>query len=114
MPALTLSHVDLIEELAYRSWARRNYLPLERRDADWHPIILDEMASRDRELGEEADRREQFAVSPGGGFVPLIPVVTHYVHPGQSEVREPHYLTATGDSGNYHPDSIYAGGRFPA
>ena len=42
-------NVDAVEELRLRAWARRNYRPLDDRDADWHPIILDEMRRKDRE-----------------------------------------------------------------
>lgn len=43
------SDVDAVEELRLRAWARRNYTPADDRDADWHPIILDEMRRKDRE-----------------------------------------------------------------
>ena len=38
------STIDFIEELMYRCWARRNYLPPELREESWHPVILEEMA----------------------------------------------------------------------
>ena len=41
--------LDLIEELRLRRWARRNYVPAERRAGEWHPVVLDEMRARDRE-----------------------------------------------------------------
>ena len=41
--------VDPIEEMRLRAWARRNYVPLDDREADWHPIILDEMRIKDCE-----------------------------------------------------------------
>lgn len=41
--------VDLIAELKYRRWARENYVPAPQRDAQWHPIILDEMNRKDAE-----------------------------------------------------------------
>lgn len=43
------TNVDAVEEMRLRAWARRNYKPLDDRDADWHPIILDEMRRKDRE-----------------------------------------------------------------
>lgn len=112
MPALTSAPIDMIEELMYRCWARRNYLPLELREANWHPIILEEMALRDEELFEELPQHESMDRTFGSGFVPLVPSITHFVHPAQSEIREPHYLTAPGSEGSYYTDSIYAGGIF--
>lgn len=41
--------VDAVEEMRLRAWARRNYCPLDDRDNDWHPIVLDEMRRKDRE-----------------------------------------------------------------
>lgn len=41
--------VDPVEEMRLRTWARRHYAPVGDRDATWHPIVLDEMARRDRE-----------------------------------------------------------------
>ncbi|MBX7166607.1 MAG: hypothetical protein K1X74_09700 [Pirellulales bacterium] len=46
-PAL---EVDVIEELRLRRWARENYVSDELRNREWHPIVLDEMQKRDREL----------------------------------------------------------------
>jgi hypothetical protein len=101
--------VGLIEELRYRCWARRNYLPLEFREPDWHPLILEEMACRDSELAEELRTEELLTHATGWDFVPLAPTMMHYVHPAHSDVREPHYLSA-GDS--QFTDSIYAGGLY--
>ncbi len=44
--------VDFIEELQLRRWARENYVPQDERDAEWHPIILEEMHRRDGEVSE--------------------------------------------------------------
>jgi hypothetical protein len=41
--------LDLIEELRLRRWARENYVPRERRQNSWHPIVLDEMTKKDTE-----------------------------------------------------------------
>ncbi len=112
MPAAAQS-LDFIEELVFRCWARRNYLPLELREPDWHPIVLEEMALRDRELEEEQEQRaddlQTQAVS--WDFVPLAPTVMHYVHPGHGEIREPHYLSA-GNAADSFTESIYAGGIY--
>lgn len=44
--------IDLIDELQLRYWARTNYVPVEARDAELHPIVMDEMRRRDLELQE--------------------------------------------------------------
>jgi hypothetical protein len=44
------SHVDAIEEIRLRTWARKNYTPAQKRDETLHPIILDEMKRKDEEL----------------------------------------------------------------
>lgn len=112
MPALLSPQVDPIEELMFRCWARRNYLPPELREADWHPVILEEMARRDRELEEDLLRDEVLNRAPSRNYVPLLPTVTHYVHPAQGEIREPHFLSLANSSGNLHTDAIYAGGVY--
>lgn len=45
----TAGLVDVIEEIRLRTWARQHYTRSENRDSEWHPIILDEMRSRDEE-----------------------------------------------------------------
>jgi hypothetical protein len=44
--------VDFIEELRLRRWARENYVPANERNTSWHPIILEEMHSKDGEVSE--------------------------------------------------------------
>ena len=44
--------VDVIEELRLRRWARENYVPSDQRSTSWHPIILEEMTRKDREVSE--------------------------------------------------------------
>ncbi len=44
------NEVDAVEEIRLRIWARRNYTNAEQRDRSWHPIVLDEMKRRDREM----------------------------------------------------------------
>ena len=41
--------VDPIEEIRLRTWARKNYAPMHKRDETLHPIILDEMKRKDEE-----------------------------------------------------------------
>jgi hypothetical protein len=47
-----LADVDFIEELRLRRWAREHYVPMDERDAGWHPIILEEMHRKDGEVSE--------------------------------------------------------------
>jgi hypothetical protein len=45
-----IQKLDFVAELRLRQWARRNYvLPSERRDSDWHAVVLDEMRLVDRD-----------------------------------------------------------------
>jgi len=44
----SLEPVDPVEEMQLRTWARTHYLPSKQRDTKWHPVILDEMARKDR------------------------------------------------------------------
>ncbi|MGL4552498.1 MAG: hypothetical protein ACRC33_15095 [Gemmataceae bacterium] len=46
------TELDFIEELRLRRWARENYVPADRRTAEWHSVVLDEMVRKDRELDE--------------------------------------------------------------
>lgn len=41
--------VDPVEEMRLRTWARKNYAPVEDRDESWHPIVLEEMDRKDQE-----------------------------------------------------------------
>ena len=111
MPALS-PQIDLIEELMFRCWARRNYLPPELRETTWHPVILEEMACRDQELIEQEREESRLNRLVGHTYVPLVPTVTHYVHPAHSEMREPHFLTLANSSTNEFTNSIYAGGIY--
>lgn len=47
-----MGDLDLIEELRLRRWARENYVPEGERKVSWHPIVLEEMSKKDRELDE--------------------------------------------------------------
>lgn len=53
MSDLENTPVDFVRELRLRQWARQHYVPLEARKATWHPVVLDEMVLRDRELAIE-------------------------------------------------------------
>jgi hypothetical protein len=52
MLSSAVTEVDFIEELRLRRWARENYVPRDRRELSWHPVILDEMTRKDAELTE--------------------------------------------------------------
>lgn len=54
--------VDFIQEIRLRTWARENYVPSEERDETWHPIVLDEMRSKDEEEGVQAEWQESACV----------------------------------------------------
>lgn len=44
--------MDLVRELRLRQWARQHYVPVEKRQAGWHPIVLEEMQLRDLEAAK--------------------------------------------------------------
>ena len=46
------TELDFIEELRLRRWARENYVPRDRRELSWHPIILDEMSRKEDEMAQ--------------------------------------------------------------
>ena len=52
MPSSVGAEVDFIEELRLRRWAREHYVPVDRREATWHPVVLDEMHRKDLERRE--------------------------------------------------------------
>jgi hypothetical protein len=52
MPISVGAEVDFIEELRLRRWARENYVPRDRREGSWHPVVLDEMTQKDAEQEE--------------------------------------------------------------
>ena len=52
MPSSVGTEVDFIEELRLRRWAREHYVPHDRRESSWHPVILDEMDRKDLEQRE--------------------------------------------------------------
>jgi hypothetical protein len=52
MGTSVVADVDLIEELRLRRWAREHYVPSDRRQPSWHPVVLDEMSRKDSESGE--------------------------------------------------------------
>jgi hypothetical protein len=52
MPSSVGTEVDFIEELRLRRWAREHYVPPDRRESNWHPVILDEMGRKETERNE--------------------------------------------------------------
>jgi len=53
MPSSIVAEVDFIEELRLRRWAREHYVPADRRESSWHPVVIDEMMRKEREGNEE-------------------------------------------------------------
>jgi hypothetical protein len=53
MPSSVVAEVDLIEELRLRRWAREHYVPADRRESSWHPVIIDEMVRKEHERNKE-------------------------------------------------------------
>ena len=49
--------LDLAEEFRLRRWARMNYVAQPLRRQDWHPVVIDEMVSRDSEMSEPTTPR---------------------------------------------------------
>ena len=49
-----LQDLDLIEELRLRRWARENYVPVDRRERSWHPVVHDEMTKKDGDAGSKS------------------------------------------------------------
>lgn len=47
-----MSDLDLIEELKLRRWAREHYVPRSQRERSWHPVVLEEMEKKDRDLSQ--------------------------------------------------------------
>lgn len=80
MASVTRMATDLVEEFVLRRWAREHFVPAEARDADWHPVVLEEMAHKDRELAESA----AYALS-GRRVVPLVPENDWILHGPHAE-----------------------------
>ncbi|MBM84348.1 MAG: hypothetical protein CMJ78_27655 [Planctomycetaceae bacterium] len=67
-----LTDTSLIQELRLRRWARKNYLAAEERtDSHWHPVVLDEMQSRDKEIESHVEASNSILAQ----FVPLEPTI---------------------------------------
>jgi hypothetical protein len=52
MGLVMMSDLDMIEELKLRRWAREHYVPRGERERNWHPVVLDEMEKKDRDLSQ--------------------------------------------------------------
>jgi hypothetical protein len=44
-----VAEMDFIEELKLRRWARENYVPRDKRQHSWHPVVHEEMEKKDYE-----------------------------------------------------------------
>jgi hypothetical protein len=84
---MTDSRIDVLRELRLRSWARAHYVPLHERKPTWHPIVLDEMRNRDREM--------QACIDPnrtGSRYVPLMPTELPIIHAAHEGIPQPKLL----------------------
>ena len=52
MVSTVMSEVDFIEELQMRRWAREHYVPRNKRETTWHPIVHEEMQKKDFEVDQ--------------------------------------------------------------
>ncbi len=84
---MTDSRFDVLRELRLRSWARAHYVPRHERKATWHPIVLDEMSCRDREMEELAEVH-----TAGSRYVPLAPIERPIIHEAHLGVPDPKLL----------------------
>ena len=87
MPVVANDTLDVVEEFRMRRWARENFVPAADRDADWHPVILDEMHCKELEL-REAGRTH----SAAGSLVPLVPGGFRVLHGAHSETAKSQVL----------------------
>jgi hypothetical protein len=78
------SRIDILRELRLRLWARLHYVPRRERKETWHPIVLDEMRVRDREIEEQAAGR-----ATGSRYVPLAPSDRPILHEAHEGVPDP-------------------------
>ncbi|MBL8851451.1 MAG: hypothetical protein JNG89_17340 [Planctomycetaceae bacterium] len=86
--------LDLVEELQLRRWARANHVPPAERDADWHPVILEEMLHKDMELEEVAPTQRFDGIVPLGESSPAF----HAPH----RASGPRFLASPQRSGELH------------
>jgi hypothetical protein len=78
------STADPVDELRLRRWAREHYVPTGQRDDGWHPIVIDEMRRKDREL---SDAIHYEAVCRR--IVPLVPEASWTLHGPHSDSAKP-------------------------
>ena len=110
---------DLVRELRLRKWARENFVTLDQRKPTWHPIVLDEMILRDREMAakprpiaaqfdDELDppclfdlmvqetnisdfAPDELQQHRGAGIVPLFPEGNWMIQSSPPELHGPHW-----------------------
>ena len=123
--------IDFVRELRLRQWARQHFVPTESRKASWHPVVLDEMSLRDRELLNESQHTiidteiaqparphvnfapdDAFRVGPqqpGSRFVPLEPTLNFDIHLSSIASSEFEQVIPTIDSAPSTQSSHLAG-----
>lgn len=94
MNSAVLDTIDLVEELRLRRWARLNHVPIDERELDWHPIVLDEMSLKDAEL-EQLSLASQIAT-----FAPLTERLPGLHAPHRTHT--PRFLASPQRSGELH------------
>lgn len=90
----TPPHVDLVDELRLRRWARLNYVAADERSRRWHPVILDEMLRKDRETALEE------RAHPGRSYAPIAPAAVAVER--RHAVGPPRFLAAPVPAGEFH------------
>ncbi len=77
-------------ELRLRRWARENYTHQRNRKTSWHPIVLQEMLTRDQELIAEFSQPNTMSY----GYVPLAPTNYQVLHTAHASLRQPNIAKA--------------------
>lgn len=86
---------DPVDEFRLRRWAREHYVPSGQREVDWHPVVLDEMRRKDREL---SDAIHYEAV--GRRIVPLVPDTEWTLHGPHGDSVRPGVILSVPELGD--------------
>ncbi|WP_040591617.1 hypothetical protein [Schlesneria paludicola] len=117
MPNSGFSGIDLVRELRLRQWARQHYVTMDGRKSTWHPVVLDEMARRDRELLDDCARRCGELVAPAqtisSDALPALPTAEEFAT-GELEMEQSHPLDWQQPGSAYVPLAPSGDWRFHA